>query len=1020
MAEGVLFNMIEKLICKLGSMVGENWRMRDDLERMTENMTDIKPVVLDAEEQQSTNHQLQLWLHKLRDALDDADNLLDDFSTVDKKLQVMTKDKKAKKVRIFSSSSNPLLFTFKMTPKVKDIGKRLEALNVDRGIFKLTNRNLEERVVKYRETHSFIREEDVIGREKEKNHLLELLSTGVDMKENVSVVSIVGIGGLGKTALAQLLYNDKAIDLDFELKMWVCVSDDFDVKTIAKKILESKTNDEMDRVQQELRKKIEGRRYLLVLDDIWNEDREHWLKLMTLLMDGAKGSKIIITTRSEKVAKISGSSSPFLLKGLDEEQAWKLFTQLAFENGEEPHNQKLASIGKDILKKCSGVPLAIRSVGSLMYSMETENDWLNFKDKDLVTIDEEGGNTIFKLIELSYDHLPIHLKRCFAFCSLFPKDYRIEKKMLIRLWVAQGFVQSSHEKTCLEHVGNEYFMSLVYRSFLQDLQKNIDGDIYVCKMHDLMHDMAKHVSGNDCVIINKQGQNIDKGTRHLSFDSSLQVPSSLLEAAKLRTFLLQNDRELPHGMSDCYLVISSLDQLRVLDLRWSKFKMLPSCIDKLKHLRYLDLSYNFEIETLPSSITKLYNLETLLLFCCDSLRKLPNDLRNLVSLRHLDLSGCEKLAFMPRGIGKLSNLQTLKLFVLDRKSKHSGGLGELRDLNNLSDFLQIKGLECLRSKPSKAKDINLTGKSNLRRLSLGWNKHIVADNNEMDKDSLILEGLLSHNNLKSLAVRGFEGMTISSSINSFTSVVRMNLSECTRLQHLPPLHLLFNLTNLYLINLPCLVWIVINSNNDNSSTFFPSLKRIELYELHNLKGWCRCGEEKKPRDCCHGLNILDLSIVSCPNLNSLPLLSCTNYICLRKVNEKILQQAINHSKMETVELEGINGLKSVSQVLQHLTELRELSIKYCEELDPCNDEDGCYRMQWKQLTNLRRIKLCSIPKMEYVPEGLRYITTLERLTIRDCPNLKHIPEWIASLQHYEIAGCPELTSLPQGVRVSEN
>ncbi|KAL2326155.1 hypothetical protein Fmac_025213 [Flemingia macrophylla] len=550
-------------------MVAENWHMRDDLERLTENMTDIKAVVLDAEEQQSTNHQLQVWLHRLRDALDDADNLLDDFSTEDKKLQVITKDKKAKKVRIFFSSSNPLLFTFKMTQRVKDIGKRLEALNVDRGIFKLTNRNLEERVVKYRETHSFICEEDVIGREKEKNHLLELLlSTDVDIKENVSVVSIVGIGGLGKTALAQLLYNDKAIDFHFELKMWVCVSDDFDVKTIAKKILESKTNDEMDRVQQELRKKIEGRRYLLVLDDIWNEDREHWLKLMTLLMDGAKGSKIIITTRSEKVAKISGSSSPFLLKGLDEEQAWKLFTKLAFENGKEPHNQKLASIGKDILKKCSGVPLAIRSVGSLMYSMETENDWLNFKDKDLVKIYEEGGDTILKLIKLSYDHLPIHLKRCFIFCSLFPKDYEIDKKVLIRLWVAEGFVQSSHQRTCLEHVGNEYFMNLVNRSFFQDLEKNIYGDIDSCKMHDIMHDMAKLVSGNDCVIINEQGQNIDKRTRHLSLDSSLQVPSSLREAAKLRTFLLQNHRKLPlgissRGMSDCYLIISSLDQLRV-------------------------------------------------------------------------------------------------------------------------------------------------------------------------------------------------------------------------------------------------------------------------------------------------------------------------------------------------------------------------------------------------------------------------------------------------------------------------
>ncbi|RDX98456.1 putative disease resistance protein RGA3, partial [Mucuna pruriens] len=242
-----------------------------------------------------------------------------------------------------------------MTKRVKDIRKRLEALNVDRRCFKLTNRHLEQQVVRQRETHSFVHEEYVIGRENEKNHLLELLlNTNMDMKENVSIISIVGIGGLGKTALAQLLYNDEAVRVHFELKMWVCVSDDFDVKTIAKKIIESKTNDEMDRVQQELRKKIEGKRYLLVLDDIWNEDRELWLQLLTLLTDGAKGSKIIIITRSERVAKISGTSSPFFLKGLDEEQTWKLFSQLAFVDGKEPENQKLVSIGKDIVKKCSG------------------------------------------------------------------------------------------------------------------------------------------------------------------------------------------------------------------------------------------------------------------------------------------------------------------------------------------------------------------------------------------------------------------------------------------------------------------------------------------------------------------------------------------------------------------------------------------------------------------------------------------------------------------------------------------
>jgi hypothetical protein len=152
-------------------------------------MSEIKAVVLDAEEQQSTNnHQVQLWLEKLKDALDDADDLLDDFNTEELRRQVMTNHKKAKKVRIFFSSSNQLLFSFKMVGKIKELGKRIEALNVDKIIFNFTNRTPEKRVLKQRETHSFVREEEVIGREEEKKELLELLfDTSIEAKENVSV-----------------------------------------------------------------------------------------------------------------------------------------------------------------------------------------------------------------------------------------------------------------------------------------------------------------------------------------------------------------------------------------------------------------------------------------------------------------------------------------------------------------------------------------------------------------------------------------------------------------------------------------------------------------------------------------------------------------------------------------------------------------------------------------------------------------------------------------------------------------
>ncbi|CAJ2655704.1 disease resistance protein RGA2-like [Trifolium pratense] len=1019
MADGLLFNTIEKLIGKLGTMAVESWNMRDDLEKLVEKMSEIKAVVLDAEEQQS-NNQVQLWLEKLKDALEDAEDLLDDFNTEEIRRQVMTSDKKAKKFRIFFSSSNQLFYSFKMAGKIKELGKKIKDLDVGKRTFNFTNRTPEPRVLKRRETLPFVGEEQVIGRKEEEKELLELLfDTSINVKNNVSVISITGLGGLGKTTLAHLIYNNKKVQQHFELKEWVVVSNPFVVKGIAAKIIGSKTNIvEMNKVQPELREKVEGKRYLLVLDDIWNEDGDLWLQLMTLLKDGAKGSKIIITTRSEKVAKVCRSSSIFFLKGLDEKQSWRLFSQLAFENEKDLENENLVSIGKEIVKKCSGVPLAIRIIGCLMLTME---DWSTFKNKDLVKIDEQGGNKIFQLIKLSYDHLPFHLKKCFAFCSLFPKDYLIEKQMLIRLWIAQGFVQSSDENRSLEDIGEKYFMDFVHNSLFQNITKRFEGKLVCFQMHDIVHDLASFISKSDYFLINETGQHdVDIKTRHVSFsfklDSKWQVPTSLLKAYKLRTFLLPlhyaGNYEIQ--VSACNSILSSFRRFRVLNLNCTESMKIPSCIGRMKHLRYLDLSRN-RIEELPRSITELINLETLLLNHCYRLRELPKDLWKLVSLRHLELDECYRLTCMPRGIGKMTNLQTLTLFVLDATSKDSAKARELRGLNNLRGELEIRGLECLRHCPTEAKDINLMGKPHLHQLRLewnSWNSQIVCDVNDLEKDDIILHDIVMHSNITSIALTGFGGVTF----NLSTNLDALCVYKCPRFQYLELA--LLHVKKITLGDLPSLEWVVNDNNNgdNSSSTFCASLTQIDLYQLHNLKGWCRCSEEEMSKGCCHQFKSLEmLWIYDCHNLISIPQHTDIKKMLLSDVTSKILQQAVTHSNVEFLDLNNILNFKSLSGVLQHLTTLFRLTIVDCTEFDPCNDEDGCYSMKWKELTNLRVLTFDGIPKMKYLPEGLQHITTLQTLRIKKCVNLTSIPEWATSLQGLYIEQCPMVTSPPAAV-----
>ncbi|KAJ4715549.1 Disease resistance protein [Melia azedarach] len=355
----------------------------------------------------------------------------------------MSGSKMAKEVRIFFSKSNQIAYSLKMGRKIKAIRMRLDDIKNDKQflLFKHDNGKGANyyNVSKREQTHSFVLEENVVGRDDDKNAILQLLLDS-NCSDNVSVVSIVGIGGVGKTTLVQSIYNIKKVKTHFQLRIWF------------------------------LREQIDGKTYLLVLDDTWNDNSSRWSDLQDLLRNGARGSKIVVTTRSERVANIM-SSPPliYVLRGLTEDKSWILFTKVAFEQGKEPKDWSLVAIGKDIVAKCVGVPLAIRTIGCLLYRKSKEY-WLIFRDQELSEIVQEEGD-ILPILKLSYDHLSSRLKQCFAYCALFPKDYIFEKENLIQLWMAQGFLSTSMKNRRLEDVGDEYFMDLLSGTFLQELKE---------------------------------------------------------------------------------------------------------------------------------------------------------------------------------------------------------------------------------------------------------------------------------------------------------------------------------------------------------------------------------------------------------------------------------------------------------------------------------------------------------------------------------------------------------------------
>ncbi|XP_028765318.1 putative disease resistance protein RGA3 [Neltuma alba] len=499
MAEEVPYEVATSLINTLASAafreIASIYGVEREIDWLKETVGDIKAVLADADHKQQTEQLIQRWITKVKQVLYDADDLLDEIHT---KHLLRQRDGKGK-VSDFFSSSNPILFRSKIARKIRSIKEQFNAVNKRMSELNLDRRAVETKPKKSnrRETSSKL-EENIIGREESEKEVINLL-LNTDNNENVSLVAVVGIGGLGKTALAQLVYNNAKANKLFDKQMWVCVSDEFDVKALVKKILESSINDgvsdqQLELLQNKLEQNLNGQKYLLVLDDVWTEDREKWLHLKKYLMCGAKGSKILVTTRNQTVANIMGVKRPYLLEGLDNDQSWKLLKRLTFDDNEIT-TPNLESVGQKIAEKCKGVPLAIRAMGSLLRSKSRESDWEDLLKGDFWKL-RDANDSIMPILKLSYDSLAIELKQCFAYCSLYPKDSRYNKNELIDMWMAQGFLENKDEEQCLEDVGEEYIRILLMKSFLQDVETDGLGEMEYFKMHDLMHDLSQSVASS--------------------------------------------------------------------------------------------------------------------------------------------------------------------------------------------------------------------------------------------------------------------------------------------------------------------------------------------------------------------------------------------------------------------------------------------------------------------------------------------------------------------------------------------
>ncbi|XP_048127771.1 putative disease resistance protein RGA3 [Rhodamnia argentea] len=775
----IVSSILGPLVEKLASSAVEEIQLvcgvKDDREKLKNTLEMIQEVLADAEQKQTKNEAVRRWLSKLKDFCYDAEDVLDEFEAVAlwRRARSTERSTLRRKVRYLSSGPSNSIFQFKTAHKMKELRKRLDGINEEKTQFNLLSNVQEKTIVPRRETHSFVPASNVIGRDEEKERIIKLLIRSEDGGAGkIAVIPILGMGGTGKTTLAKLVYNDDSVNEHFDHKVWLSMPVEFEVKKTIRDIIESlgdkENSDRLDKLQERLRDLVKDKKCLFVMDDVWKMRREDWVGLRDLLGGVSEGSKVIVTSRIKSIAEIMGTVPPLHLANLSEEESLKLFVKCAFDQGQEQNHPDLMVIAKEIVSKCGGNPLAVKTLGCLLYSeKKNRGDWEHVRDSEIWQLQTD----ILPSLRISYDLMPSYLKRCFAYCSIFPKSHEFHNFGLIQLWISNGFIQSSGNNQELEEIGRQYLEELWSRSFFDVVKDNYP--VLTLRMHDLIHELAVSVAQTETANKKVRAQDISLTTRHVSFpDPSLlpkdEVSRCLGKLSRVRTiFLSEKGSSGEFFLERC---ISRFQRLRVLWLQNSSFDQLPSSIGGLKHLRYLSLSCNFNIKKLPKSVCELRNLQCLDLIGCTKLDELPADMKNMISLRVLWIT--TKQQRLPEsGIGCLTSLRWLFIGCCENLE------ALFDDIQSLTSLRKLFIVECpkLASLPQ--------GIKNLKALEDLW----IADCESLRLPEFESNGASSMSRLQSIR---FEELPELVSFpgwleGSASTLERIRIEDCPKLSELP-------------------------------------------------------------------------------------------------------------------------------------------------------------------------------------------------------------------------------------------
>ncbi|KAF7005838.1 hypothetical protein CFC21_020936 [Triticum aestivum] len=979
------------------------------------------------------------WVGRLVDAIHDVRSVLDDFTYDDIVKSNLRDNKVAQVAHSVARAGRRLIGRDKAFNRLKELLDELPL--IQQSLRNLVNLKIHagssrgrgySRSVSRRATGPLLPaapgRELFVGYEREYGRLVSALLDVSDepssSSSNKNVVAVIGHSGTGKTTIARRAWHDKSINnKHFDLMVWASVPYMFTqtelLTEIWRSIPGSSCVDEkcaaaemsFGVLQQAVRWLVGSRRYLLVLDDVCNDESGHgrtemmmrrtWEDVLAPFRNGGNGSRILMTCRATICAKVLDAGTNIPLNGLGADDLVLVLKKTAFGDAHK-ETPDIDGVIRSVAEQLRGSPSTAKTIVHMVRNKQRKKDWKKLLEKVgswYYGAGLAGEASLAGAVDASsYRNLPQHLRSCLGFCSMFPDKWEFEPETLVKMWIAHGIIRGGDgdRSQSMEDVGRECARELQARSMLKTTSKDGSGTCFV--IQEQVHSMLQaseffRLSNDD--LNRRRSRCIPPSVRHLSLTGGGCLALAQLKdnpvLKKLRTLLIFDDGHSSSGTNVSAIdnhVLKQLKAVRVLDFAGTRITELPKDVGKLKHLRYLGLPDS--VRSLPATVTKLLHLQTLSLGkdCkLDDDHGFPGDgMSNLVNLRHLDMD--MKYVAMIRRIGRLERLQGSVEFCADRGKGH--GMEELAGIDFLHGTLTVKGLQAVAGK-EEAQKAQLANKESLKALKLEWELPKLGArtcSTSTDSQEQVLEGLQPNGRIEELQIQRYLGTSSPSWLGSnlLASLSRLHLINCRKWRALPCLSQLPDLRVLHIKEM-----YAIDRIDDGlyGAGMLRSLEKLVLDDMPNLVEWSAdLTDEKFPR-------LQDVLILNCPRLAKLPRVPATvKKMRIEKDSSSYyLDMAFSpKSSSFTLDVHG-EAVQLLHQDFLHRNQALKVSAlsisKYAGETDAnlslsrCEETD---RQLGVFLENLR---------------------SLEILQISDCGEFRAFPEdaMPPSLKYIEVNGC---------------